>query len=60
MLEARKLLKDADPANAKTLAADIATAIAVTNDTTIQGILKKELESAVPPSNTAANANKPK
>lgn len=57
LTEARNKLSDADPANAKTLASDIAIAIAVTNDTTIQGILKKELDTGKPASNTAANSN---
>ncbi|HEV7699442.1 MAG TPA: protein phosphatase 2C domain-containing protein, partial [Pyrinomonadaceae bacterium] len=52
--EARNRLADADPVNQKTLAADIATAFAVTNDTTVQSILKKELESTVA---KPANAN---
>ncbi len=42
--EARKRLAEADPSNAKVIESDIAMAMAVTNDTTIQNILKKELE----------------
>ncbi len=43
--EARKRLADADPVNAKTLAVEIATGIAITNDTTVQSIFKNELDS---------------
>lgn len=58
--EARNRLKEADPANAGVLADDIAIAIAVTNDTTIQTNLKKEFEAARPTtnSNTASNSNR--
>jgi cytochrome c-type biogenesis protein CcmH/NrfG len=56
--EARNRLADADPVNQKTLAADIATAFAVTNDTTVQSILKKELEStAAKPANANVTPN---
>ncbi len=44
--EARKRLGDVDPVNAKTLAAEIAFGLSVTNDTTIQGILKNELDAS--------------
>lgn len=44
--EARKRLADADPVNAKTLAVEIATGIAITNDTTVQSIFKNELDSS--------------
>ncbi len=46
--EARKRLAEADPSNVKILESDIALSLAVTNDTTIQNILKKELESVKP------------
>lgn len=42
--ESRKRISEADPSNAKVIASDIAMAMAVTNDTTIQNILRKELE----------------
>ncbi|MFM9904262.1 MAG: protein phosphatase 2C domain-containing protein [Pyrinomonadaceae bacterium] len=44
LTESRNRLSDADPVNAKILASDIAIAMAVTNDTTIQTNLKKELD----------------
>ena len=44
--EARKLLGDVDPVNAKTLAVEIATGLAITNDTTVQSIFKNELDSS--------------
>lgn len=44
--EARKRLADADPINAKTLAVEIATGLAITNDTTVQSIFKNELDSS--------------
>ncbi len=52
--ESRNRLGEADPVNVKILASDIAIALAVTNDTTIQSMLKKELDAAKPP----ANANR--
>lgn len=55
--EARKRIAEADPINRKTIEADIALSMAVTNDTTIQGILKKELEPFAPAANTT-NVNK--
>ncbi|MEO6654819.1 MAG: protein phosphatase 2C domain-containing protein [Pyrinomonadaceae bacterium] len=58
---ARLRLPDADPVNAKILTNDIAMALAVTNDTTIQSILKKELDATIRPSadtNTNTNANR--
>jgi cytochrome c-type biogenesis protein CcmH/NrfG len=54
LTEARNRLADADPVNARILASDIAMALAVTNDTTIQSMLKKELDAAAKP---LANAN---
>lgn len=42
--EARKRISESDPSNAKVIWSDIAMAMAVTNDTTIQNILRKELE----------------
>ena len=57
--EARNRLSEADPVNAKILASDIAVSLAVTNDTTIQSILKKELDAAKPAmaANTSSNSN---
>ena len=53
---ARDRLSGADPVNAKILASDIAIALAVTNDTTVQTNLKKELDDAnKQPANAAAN-----
>ena len=59
---ARDRLAGADPVNAKILASDIAIALAVTNDTTIQTNLKKELDDSTKPlanaaANTTSNAN---
>ena len=48
LTEAQNKLAEADPVNAKVLASDIAMALAVTNDTTIQSMLKKALEPAAP------------
>lgn len=48
LIEARSRLKGADPANAGIMANDIAISLVVTNDTTIQTMLKKELDSAKP------------
>lgn len=55
-IKARDLLADADPANAKVIASDIAMGMAVTNDTTIQTLLRKEFEAARPLANTGVNA----
>jgi len=58
LIESRNRLSEADPVNKKILASDIAIAIAVTNDTTIQTNLRKELEStnsSVVPANTNAS-----
>ena len=59
-VEARNRIGEADPTNANVLRNDIGMAIAVTNDTTIQNILKKELEApkTAANSNTNTNANK--
>lgn len=57
LTEARNRLPEADPVNAKTLAADISVALVVMNDTTVQSMLKKELESAP---RMATNANLPR
>jgi protein phosphatase len=58
-LAARELLSRADPSNAKVLASDIATGLAVTNNTTIQGILKNEVEAVTKAAtNTETNANR--
>ena len=53
-IEARDRLSGADPANARVMASDIAIALAVTNDTTIQTNLKKDLDAAL---KSEANAN---
>ncbi|MEJ7624951.1 MAG: protein phosphatase 2C domain-containing protein [Pyrinomonadaceae bacterium] len=45
-LEARELLPEADPVNAKVLASDIALGLAVITDTTIRSILETELRGA--------------
>jgi serine/threonine protein phosphatase PrpC len=56
LTESRNRLAESDPVNAKTLSADIAVALVVTNDTTIQSMLKKELDAAAkPPVNTNSN-----
>ena len=55
--ESRNRLSEADPVNAKILASDIAVVLAVTNDTTIQSILKKELDAAKPSMVANANSN---
>ena len=44
LMESRTRLSEADPSNAGVLASDIAIAISVTNGTTAQSMLKKELE----------------
>lgn len=56
LLAARDRLAEADPTNADVLRDDIAILLAVTNDTTIQNILKKEFEAVKKPANTNANA----
>lgn len=48
---------DVDPNNAKTIETEIAIAAAVTSDTTVQSILKKELEAVKAPANTNSNTN---
>ena len=45
-LESRNQLSKADPVNANVLASDIAAAMAVTNDPTIQSSFRKEMEAA--------------
>lgn len=55
LVEARNKLPQADPVNAKTLAADIAFALAISDDPAGQNTLKRELESSSSPS---ANANR--
>lgn len=57
LTEARNRLSEADPVNAKTLANEIAVSLTVTNDTTVQTMLKKELDFASKPANTNANAS---
>ncbi len=56
-LASRERLAEADPINADVLRDDLAIMLAVTNDTTIQNMLKKEFEAAKIPSNTNTNAN---
>ena len=56
--EARNRLSEADPINSKILASDIAVALAVTSDTTIQNMLKKELEAAKPPAGPNVKPNR--
>jgi hypothetical protein len=46
LIESRDRLRGADPANARVIADEIAMGLAVTNDTTIQTTLKKELNDA--------------
>ncbi len=57
-VESRNRLNDADPINAQILRNDLAVSIAVTNDTTIQTIVKKELTPPAANANTSANANR--
>ena len=58
LIEARSRLSEADPSNAGVLASDIAIAMSVTNGTTVQSMLKKELEWSKPMnSNSVANAS---
>lgn len=54
--EARRRLADADPVNAKTLGVEIATGLAITNDTTVQSIFKNELDSSQK-TQTTTNSN---
>ena len=56
--EARSRLTEADPVNAKTLANEIAVSLTVINDTTVQTMLKKELDSVNKPANANSNANR--
>lgn len=53
-LAARDLLGQAEPSTAKVLAADIAAGLALTNNTTIQGIFRNEVNAAA---KAAVNAN---
>lgn len=57
LAEARNRLAEADPVNAKTLTNEIAVSLAVLNDTTVQTMLKKELDLVYKPTNANANAN---
>ncbi len=57
-VESRNRLGEADPINVQVLKDDLAVAIAVTNDTTIQNIVKKELEPPKFSTNTNLNANR--
>jgi PPM family protein phosphatase len=59
LMESRDRLSTADPVNGKVLANEIAMGLAVTNDTTIQTNLKKELSDAAAIV-AASNANKVK
>lgn len=56
-VEARDRLAEADPVNAKTLATEIALSLTVLNDTTVQTMLKKELDSVNKPGISSSNAN---
>ena len=55
LIESRNRLAYTEPANVNVLTTDIAMALAVTNEPTIQNMLKKELEATKP----GANANTP-
>jgi serine/threonine protein phosphatase PrpC len=58
LIKSREMLTEADPANAAVLASDIAIAMSVTNGTTVQSMLKKELESSkLSNVNTSTNPN---
>jgi serine/threonine protein phosphatase PrpC/cytochrome c-type biogenesis protein CcmH/NrfG len=58
LTEARNRLSTADPVNQKTISDDIALAFVVTNDTTVQRLLKDELDQINKPANANAfNAN---
>lgn len=57
LIEARNRLADADPVNAKTLANEIAVSLTVLNDTTVQTMLKKELDTLNKPVNANGNSN---
>ena len=57
-IEARNRIAKADPVNARVIASDIAIAMAVTNDTAAQKILKAEIDTAQPSSNINSNVNK--
>jgi hypothetical protein len=55
LIEARNRLAYTEPANVTVLTTDIAMALALTNEPTIQNILKKELDSTKPATNVAIN-----
>ncbi|HQZ97605.1 MAG TPA: protein phosphatase 2C domain-containing protein [Pyrinomonadaceae bacterium] len=57
LIEAQKQLSKAEPANAKVLNADIALALAITNDPTLQVRLKQEIEANAKLNSSAANTN---
>ena len=57
-VESRNRLGEADPINVQVLKDDLAVSIAVTNDTTIQNIVKKELEPPKQSTNTNSNASR--
>ena len=56
LTEAQNRLASADPVNAKILASDIAMGLAITNNTTIQTMFKKELDSSAK-TNSNVNSN---
>jgi len=58
LIESRNTLGEADPVNRNILASDIAIAMAVTNDTTIQTNLRKELEGTNSSVTSSANVNR--
>lgn len=53
ILEAQKRISEADPKNRKVIESDIALFLSLTNDTTSQSVLKKELEASKAVGNTA-------
>lgn len=57
LIEAQKQLSKAEPANAKVLNADIALALAITNDPTLQVRLKQEIEANAKLNSSTANTN---
>src|SRR5205085_1999775 len=57
LIEARNRLAYTETTNVNVLTTDIAMALAVTNEPTIQSLLKKELDSTKPATNVVVNAN---
>ena len=57
LIEGQKLLATSEPTNSKVLNADIATALAITNDPTLQNRFKQELEASNKPASNATNSN---